>query len=1184
MEEATPLLVFPVDWEGVDFGIEEDQEHYEVRCWGKSPEGTAVLLRVLFYPYFFVKAPTNWSEAQQKLFVTTAISKLGALHGLSLPVKRTPLLGFTNSAKLPFIQLAFKTQASFRKARNTIPRNDAFHKLRTYESSLDPILRFFHVRNVSPSHWVSASEYEIIGEDDDRRISTPGVMEYMANFQNVQGESTCALRPPLILASWDIECVSASGKFPMPSLPNDKIITIGVAFQRYGEKEIFHRTAVALGTCDAIDGVEVIPCATEADVINTFFDVLHHHDADIMVGYNTLGFDFKYLDGRAAVCVDDNGGPLAHLSRLGKQLHGGGIPIEKNLSSGAYGDNKYFFLSSPGVAQLDLLQVFRKELKLDSYSLANVSKKYLENETKLDLPPGAIFEKFKGSSADRAEIARYCVRDVELPLKLMMRLCTLENILEMSNGTCVPTSFLQTRGQQIRVFSLLTRKARELGFVAPDIDRLPNAGGETKYEGATVLDAQKGAYFEVISALDFASLYPSIIMAWNYCPSTIVKDPKYGDLPGVEYKTVVTGQGLCRFAQGVQSVVPVLLKELAMLRKQAKKDMAAAKDQGDSFMVAMYNGKQLAFKVSMNSVYGFFGATKGLLPLVDMAAAVTSTGRSMIEHSKKMAEDLVPGTEVVYGDSVAEYTPLYIRMPHGGVYVTTFEELAQNVEWAPRNDGKEHAEVPPGMDIWSDCGWTPLHRIIRHALDPSKGMVRVCTSSGMVDVTTDHSLLLVDASPVKPEDVGVGTDLLHHDLPQIVPPSDLYATLTDMEVARIAGSIGHNKPVPGVILAASREIREAYWRGMCGTVSAYSLPIHHGKHLSLATIVLLADSLGYAYELGSHQVLFSINTHTPHGNKCEQQIRGMHRISYTGSFVYDVTTANHHFAAGIGRLIVHNTDSILCKFKVSEDKRYDMNEHFRIAQEVADTITKTFKHPIELEFEKCYYPYMLMSKKRYAGLLYTKPDKPDYIDVKGLQLVRRDNARIVKTVSQRILDSIMYDRSPEKAVEAARDAVRRVLNHAEPLEEYIITKALRASYANPNSQPHVQVANKIKARRGFPVTQGERIPYVFIDDPENCDGLLSSRAEDPAFVEAQGLHVDALYYINNQLLAPMTTLLELIVDDVHQDVLGVPGIAEKMEELKAQRAGEIKTAKRIRVNTTRKQHEITKFFIKKEEM
>jgi DNA polymerase delta subunit 1 len=218
--------------------------------------------------------------------------------------------------------------------------------------------------------------------------------------------------------------------------------------------------------------------------------------------------------------------------------------------------------------------------------------------------------------------------------------------------------------------------------------------------------------------------------------------------------------------------------------------------------------------------------------------------------------------------------------------------------------------------------------------------------------------------------------------------------------------------------------------------------------------------------------------------------------------------------------------------------------------------------------------------------MYTKPDAPDYIDVKGLQLVRRDNAPIVKDVSNAILNTVMYERSPEKAITYARESVLRVLRNEEPLEKFIISKALRNGYKNPDSLPHVIVARKLQQRRGFPPASGERVPYVFIRDSQNPDGLQAQRAEDPGYVKENPdiVELDTLYYINNQLLAPITTLLEVLMDSpehVHKEIMGHPEIAPLVNDLHNEKTAEIKVAKRVRLNTKNKQHEITRFFVKK---
>lgn len=148
----------------------------------------------------------------------------------------------------------------------------------------------------------------------------------------------------------------------------------------------------------------------------------------------------------------------------------------------------------------------------------------------------------------------------------------------------VPVDYLLARGQQIKVFSVVLHKARELGFLCPDNKAI---GTDGKYEGATVLEAKRGAYFDVVSGLDFASLYPSIIRAHNLCYTSIVLDEAYANVPGVQYYEVETGLGTYKFAQNVPSVLPSLLEDLATFRKKAKKDMGEAKKRGDDWTAAI---------------------------------------------------------------------------------------------------------------------------------------------------------------------------------------------------------------------------------------------------------------------------------------------------------------------------------------------------------------------------------------------------------------------------------------------------------------------------------------------------------------------------------------------------------------------------------------------------------------------
>lgn len=270
----------------------------------------------------------------------------------------------------------------------------------------------------------------------------------------------------------------------------------------------------------------------------------------------------------------------------------------------------------------------------------------------------------------------------------------------------------------------------------------------------------------------------------------------------------------------------------------------------------------------------------------------------------------------------------------------------------------------------------------------------------------------------------------------------------------------------------------------------------------------------------------------------------------------------------------------MVKFHVPPDHRHDLAYHFQVATRVAHEISATFPPPIELEFEKCYYPYLLFAKKRYSGAMYTTPEAMDYIDTKGLSVVRRDFTPIAKRVSVHVLNALMIDKCPEKAIRDAREEVLNVLCGRVPVDDFVLSKTLRTGYKNDN-QPHVAVARKIRQRTGTSPHSGERVPYVFVRDDDNPDGLQVDRAEDPGWAADNSLPLDYLYYIDHQLTSPLVGLLELVVDDPKEAIFGYEPIKKILDDLRGRHTALVKTAKRVRMNAGRNQLEITRFFVPK---
>ena len=209
--------------------------------------------------------------------------------------------------------------------------------------------------------------------------------------------------------------------------------------------------------------------------------------------------------------------------------------------------------------------------------------------------------------------------------------------------------------------------------------------------------------------------------------------------------------------------------------------------------------------------------------------------------------------------------------------------------------------------------------------------------------------------------------------------------------------------------------------------------------------------------------------------------------------------------------------------------------------------------------------------------MYTKPDKPDYIDTKGIQLVRRDSCPLVKEVSTQVLHAIMHDKSTEAALAAARACVARVLRGEYGIEHFVVSKTLRSDYKN-QAQPHLHVARKLAQRRGYPVPSGSRVPYVFVEDLSRPDCLQAERAEDPEHAAAHELPLDLLYYVDHQLKSPVLALLEVLVPEPEKAVFGHEDVEPLLAPLVSRQAEALRTAKRQRKNAAKGQLEITRFF------
>ena len=654
----------------------EDKE-YLLKIFGVTEKGYSVCCNVNEYtPFFYIKVPDNWDKNKVRVFLTNLFETQGNYNGKSyyplkylrrylvqdkcIIQKKKDFYGFTGEKLFKFLRLTFRNSDAMKKCVNLMKSHnnkknptrvkDINFDFKLYESNVDNFLRIIHIRNLKPTGWILA-EGCVVTE----KKSSSCQIEIDVKWTDLH-DLDKVNNAPLLQASFDIETYSHDGNFPSPTREKDVVFQIATAFKYVGANDFYFKHLIALKACASIVAEPGEPpiilevYETEREVLLAWSKLIKSTDPDILFSYNGDQFDCNYLVERAKFCgVEDEFHLLSRLEDVPSELN------EDTFSSSAYGDNKYLRLAIPGRINFDILVYLKRELKEISYKLDSISEKYL-GENKNPVTAQMMFDYFeKGDPELLRDVALYCLQDTALPQKLCDKLFILQNQISMSCVTYVPIKWLLEKGQSIKVFSQVLRETRKKNFLIPVLDY--DQYTAEKIVGATVLEPEKGAYFTPITVCDFASLYPSIIRAHNLCYSTIVLDPKYANLEGIDYEDFTWEETdengdlktvSHRYAQSIPGILPDILAELALSRKRYKKLMASAETKD---LQEIYNRCQLAVKVSMNSIYGFLAAKK--LMCKPIAATTTAMGRQMIKNTKNFMEKTYKHLEcrAVYGDT-----------------------------------------------------------------------------------------------------------------------------------------------------------------------------------------------------------------------------------------------------------------------------------------------------------------------------------------------------------------------------------------------------------------------------------------------------------------------------------------------------------------------------------------------------
>ncbi|KAI9884696.1 MAG: DNA-directed DNA polymerase delta [Watsoniomyces obsoletus] len=861
--------------------VEEGKLHGDkttIRLFGVTETGHSVMLHVTdFLHYLYVAAPVSFVPSDCEPFEVYLETHMDqhqpAIHSVQM-VLRENIFGYQGGVQSPYLKITVNDPRFINRLRTNIENGyvnwrglwkAAEGGILTFDS-IQYIQRFMVDTKMAGMSWVEVptGSYHVI---PGRERHSNCQIEAYAHYRDLIAhppEGEWAKMAPLRVLSFDIECAGRKGIFPEAEM--DPVIQIANVVTRYGESKPFVRNVFCMDTCSLIVNTQIFEYEAEEKMLMGWRHFLEEVDPDVMIGYNIANFDFPYLLERARHLKCDR---FPYWSRLTNTIS---QAKDTNFSSKQMGNRDTKATNTNGRIQLDLLQLIQRDHQLRSYTLNSVCSHFL-GEQKEDVHHTMITELYNGTPESRRRLAVYCLKDAYLPQRLMDKLLCLVNYTEMARVTGVPFNYLLSRGQQVKFISQLFRKALEQHLVIPN---LRNDSSGEQYEGAIVIEPTRGYYDVPIATLDFASLYPSIIQAHNLCYTTLLNKNSVEKLKmkkDEDYIITPNGDMFCT-AKVRKGLLSMILEELLGARKRAKKDLAI---ETDPFKKAVLNGRQLALKISANSVYGLTGATNGKLPCLAIASSTTSFGRQMILKTKEVVEQ---------------------------------------------------------------------------------------------------------------------------------------------------------------------------------------------------------------------------------------------RYTIANGYTHDAT------------VIYGDTDSVMVKFGPK-----DVAQTMELGQDAASRVSQEFVKPIKLEFEKVYFPYLLINKKRYAGLYWSNPNKFDKMDSKGIETIRRDNCRLVQSVIETILHKILIDQDLDGAQDYVKDTISDLLQNKVDMSQLVITKALTKNDKDyENKQPHVEAAARMKKRdAGSAPGLGDRVAYVIIKGASGSRNY--ERAEDPLFVLENNVPIDTKYYLENQLTGPLRRIFDPILGE-----------------------------------------------------
>jgi DNA polymerase elongation subunit (family B) len=1129
-----------------DAHSEDQSGSYRIKLFGATPVGAQVQVDVTgFRPFLYASIPEGNDEKWKNDLVNEINRKTEIRDLQAKVVKQGVLYGYTGGKQFPFVHLSVGSMSSFYSLKKLLLTDIQTPKLvvkgytvQVYESNIDPMLRFFHMRNINPCGWISIDDID--SDDDDVAIE--------CEWTDID---PCK-EPPVPVAPfrhviWDIECDSFDGSFPVAKQ----------GYRRVAKQllDVCERPEdIPEHLAKAFDGqhpdLRIPPLKANAKKPKTIPASLVEACRPIWAKKESASAKVKEECTLALTAALDSA--CASTGIAGDPI----IQIGSVLVDGSAVERHVFVLGTcdpiPGVKvhsfddEEELLLAWFEWL-VDSrvdifvgYNTNCFDERYVwERLEELGID----------GEANVQQMSRLCELEDDQPVRTVVK---LEEKRLASSALGDNTLYIWTTPGRLRIDLLghIRRKAQLPSYKLDSVCAVYLSGVlngiESLGSGTWLLkttqkkDARVGRAIQILDGLgeDLSE------------KMTITEVTDQGIVVRSDEDLSLLGEAE-RWAVVKDDVSP---QDIFRLQKGSSADRAT---------VAAYCIQDCDLTYELYKKLEVFNETMSMANVCSVPVSYIFTRGQGIKIESLIFKDcrelgqLIKVLEVPpRAPSDADYeafdekfkgepSPLVIKYRSDNrPYFDEKKNYRKRLAIDKLIQMKEYEE----MEVESYEGAVVLVPEPNFYTSP----VGVCDFASLYPSTIISENISYDML-VWVKDFALDGTLLNQ--PHGSPDHEKYAPpgtqWTDIEFDILKAKPGDTRKHPAKEKIGVRVCRYAQpkEKGSLPKIVAKLLAARKAKRVEITKTSdpfkkALLDAEQNAYKITANSLYGQLGSPT---FKIRMQNLAASVTAYGRKQIMFSKAAIEKFygpAAGDPRcaaeIVYGDTDSIFVNFhpKSADGSLLKGREAvvatMELTEEAGKFITGTLKEPHDFEYDKVFYPFIIFSKKRYVGNKYEESPDSFKETSMGIVLKRRDNAPILKMIYGAAIQELLLRQDVVAATRVVKEGVRSLVEGKVKLSLLTITKSLRSEYKT-TPPAHKILADRMAIRDpGNAPASGERVGYVYVKPPtgQKASDLQGDRVETPAFIREKGLQPDYEYYIQHQLMNPISQLFGIFVEQI----------------------------------------------------